>query len=138
ELRAVRARARVGHGEQVRPVELQLGVELVGELEARGTAAGTGRGTRLARAWGRWSRWCPRRAPRSCARSPGHDPGTAGGGSGHGWCAGWRKASLPRGLLSVSRRRSAVTRPALDSSIAVRILPHVSYSGSAGVPEKAT
>src|SRR3712207_7717227 len=35
ELRAVGAGAGVGHGEQVGPVELQLGVELVAELVAR-------------------------------------------------------------------------------------------------------
>src|SRR6266516_406810 len=40
ELRAVRAGARVGHGEQVRPVERQIRVKLVGELVTR--AAGSG------------------------------------------------------------------------------------------------
>ena len=43
ELRAVGARAGVGHGQQVRPVELQLGVELVAELVARAAGAGAQR-----------------------------------------------------------------------------------------------
>src|SRR5690606_8409355 len=42
ELRAVGARAGVRHREQVAAVELQLGVELVGELVARAAAAGAG------------------------------------------------------------------------------------------------
>ena len=42
ELRAVGSRARVGHRQQVGLVELQLGVELVGELVARAAAAGAG------------------------------------------------------------------------------------------------
>ena len=43
ELRAVGARARIGHRQQVGLVELQLGVELVGELVARAAATGSGR-----------------------------------------------------------------------------------------------
>ena len=39
ELRAVGARAGVGHRQQVRPVELQLRVELVGEAVARAAGA---------------------------------------------------------------------------------------------------
>ena len=43
ELRAVGARARIRHRQQVRLVELQFGVELVGELVARTTATGARR-----------------------------------------------------------------------------------------------
>src|SRR5215471_3516035 len=47
ELRSVGTRAGVGHGEQVRPVELQFAVELVGELVPRTAPPGTGRVTAL-------------------------------------------------------------------------------------------
>src|SRR5690606_12622764 len=47
ELRAVRARAGVGHRQQVGPVELQLGVELVLELVAGAAGAGAERATAL-------------------------------------------------------------------------------------------
>ena len=43
ELGTVRARASVSHGQQVRAVELQLRMELVGELETRAASAGAGR-----------------------------------------------------------------------------------------------
>ena len=89
ELRAVGAGAGVGHRQQVRLVELQLGVELVGELVARAAGAGAQRvaaldheaaddpvedravvelvGGLLAGAPGRSTHACPRRARRSCS-----------------------------------------------------------------------
>ena len=95
ELRAVGARAGVGHGQQVGLVEGQLGVRLVLERVAGTAGAGAERAAaldheaadhaveaRARRRTGRTGRcrrcspWCPRRGRRSCRRSRGRGSAT--------------------------------------------------------------